>query len=115
MRRSRYGTTLPATDVDEFLFDAGSGWQGSRGMTPEYGRLYPSSGDHRLQPAGEQDRSVLIGRSGRSGYRGGRPFFGADVKMSMGPLQYEGPQLGGVVLGLAAALLAWQVATRSKK
>lgn len=102
-------------EVDEDLFVPESKWEGTRGLRPSYGRLYAHSGDE-LERSGPVDGQVLLGRSGTSGYRGGRPTFGAgdlpETEISMGPLQYRGPQLGGIVLGLAAALLAWRALNR---
>lgn len=51
----------------------------------EYGRLYMGAEYHELGHAESGDLGVLIGRSGNSGYRGGRPSFGlADVHTPFG-------------------------------
>ena len=89
---------------------ASSDWTGTRATA--YGRLYRHRSD-RLERSGPSDPSVVIGRSGSSGYRGGRPFFGADEKMRWraGQIEYEGPPLGGVLLGGACLLVLWKALT----
>jgi hypothetical protein len=119
-RGDRYGVELEASEVDELIVHPASGWQGARATAPTFGRLYRSRGDHRLSPADQADPAVTLGRSGSSGYRGSRPYFGSsdpaefgaedpETEITMGPLQYKGPQFGGVVLGLAAVLLLWRM------
>ena len=53
----------------------------------EYGRLYMGAEYHELDQAEPGDMGALIGRSGSSGYRGGRPSYGlADVHTPMGSI-----------------------------
>lgn len=122
-------------EFDEFLLEPSTGWSGSRGAVPsfgeddetdsqldnllqdlerdeeDFGRLYRHSGD-LLEQASEADPGVVIGRSGTPGYRGARPFFGADdrTRVKAGSFEYEGPQFGAVVLGIAAIALAFKAA-----
>lgn len=74
-----------------------------------FGRLYLGEEDWRLAPASSGDLGALIGRSGSSGYRGGRPTFGADAKVRLpGILEYEGSNAGALALGLAAMIVFFQ-------
>lgn len=68
-----------------------------------FGRLYLGAEYHELDPAEPADIGALLARSGGSGYRGGRPSFGAQV--SVGPVRYEGSDLGAFFLGAAGLLL----------
>lgn len=119
-RGDRYGVELEGSEVDELITRPSSGWQGARATAPTFGRLYRSRGDHRLSSAEQADPDVILGRSGSSGFRGARPYFGSsdpadfgaddpETEISMGPMKYKGPQFGGVVLGLAALLLVWKM------
>lgn len=98
---------------DELLIEPAAGWSGSRGAKVRqdaFGRLYAHEGD--LEPADAADPSVVVARSAeRSGYRGARPFFGAEdrVRLRAGQIEYEGPQVGGIVLGLAGLYVAFRV------
>lgn len=112
--KSRYGQSSHAAGYspgiqwergDEHLIEPSTGWSGTRGAKVRedaFGRLYVHDGD--LEPADPADPSVVIARSAQaSGYRGARPFFGADerVRLRAGQVEYDGPQFGGIVLGLA--------------
>lgn len=117
-RGDRYGDPLPGTDLDVDLIEPASGWAGTRGARPtfgedDYGTLYRHSSD-RLEPGSPADTQVLIARSGSSGLRGGRPFFGAEDRMSVraGAFVYEGPSLGGIVLGVALAAVAFRAISK---
>lgn len=91
---------------DERLIEPGTGWGGQRGARVRedaFGRLYRHSGD-RLEPVDPADPSGIVGRSGTAGYRGGRPAaFGAEdrLRFKAGSVEYDGPQVGGILLGLA--------------
>lgn len=86
-----------------------------------FGRLYRSPPYHQLEQASSGDRGALQGRSGQSGYRGGRPTFGEDVqvygadqaRLQFGPMQYEGSPWGAAALGLAGLILLFQGPLRS--
>lgn len=65
-----------------------------------YGRLYLGAEYHELDHAEPGDLGALVGRSGSSGYRGGRPSFGARVEF--GPVRYEGGEVSALFLGFAA-------------
>ena len=71
----------------------------------DYGRLYMGARYHELDQASPGDIGALIGRSGSSGYRGGRPTFGGGAMMSFGPVKYEGCDAGAIVLGLGALVV----------
>jgi hypothetical protein len=81
----------------------------------EFGRMYRHSRDN-LEESDDADPDVIIGRSGNPGYRGARPFFGAEdrLRFKAGNLEYEGPQLGGVVLGLAGIALLYKVVSSAR-
>jgi len=72
----------------------------------DYGRLYVSSGDYRYREAGPGDRGALLGRSGSSGFRGGRPTFGARVDVPILGMSYEGSELGAFAIGMGALAVA---------
>ncbi len=124
---------------DEHILEPDTGWSGSRGVRmtfgadddgsddqldkilsdmdkeDEFGRMYRHSGD-KLEESDEADPDVIIGRSGNPGYRGARPFFGAEdrLRFKAGNLEYEGPQLGGIVLGLAGIALLYKVVSSAR-
>ncbi len=121
-RRAQYGQSshaggyfpgIPASPGDEDLIESTTGWSGTRGAKVRqdaYGRLYVHDGD--MEPADEADPSTIVARSAESsGYRGARPFFGADdrVRLKAGKFEYEGPQVGGIVLGLAGLYVAFRL------
>lgn len=122
---------------DEHILEPDTGWSGSRGVRAtfgsddsdeqldkilsdmdeeeDFGRIYRHSGD-KLDAPDEADPDVIIGRSGGPGYRGARPFFGADdrLRFKAGNMEYEGPQFGGIVLGLAGIALLFKVASAAR-
>lgn len=65
-----------------------------------YGRLYRAQ-DYEMVSASEGDAGALMGRSGSSGYRGGRPTFGAELKVGPSGLEYSGNEVAAVALGFA--------------
>ena len=83
-------------ELDEDIF----GFDGD-----DYGRLYMGAEYHELDYASPGDLGALVGRSGSSGYRGGRPTFGADATMSFGPIEYRGNEWGAFFLGAGALVL----------
>lgn len=94
---------------DQFLTKPSTDWSGTRGVKPSFGRVYQAPA-WKLEEPDPADREVLISRSGSTGYRGGRPFFSGDgpMRWDMGPVKYEGPQIGGIVLGLAFVTLLFR-------
>lgn len=123
---SSYATGIGQSDVDHLIVHPHTGWMGNRGVRrtfgaeedDAYGRLYRSPPFHELVQASPGDRGALQSRSGQSGYRGGRPTFGAHTKrdqpqvygadqarIDIGPLRYEGSPFGAVALGLGALVL----------
>jgi len=76
------------TGEDDFRFDdIDDGMEDELDLDEEYGRLYVGAKYHELDHAEPGDIGALIGRSGSSGYRGGRPSFGlADVHTPLGSI-----------------------------
>ncbi len=99
---------------DEDILEPTAGWSGNRGAKLKedaFGRLYVHD-DDRTEASDPADPAVLVARSAeRSGYRGGRPFFGADDKLRLraGQFEYDGPQFGGIVLGLAGLAVLYEL------
>lgn len=123
-RGDRYGQSSHAAgyvpgiewqDGDEDLIEPTTGWGGNRGAKlkggESFGRLYRQEGDWTEAPD-EADPDVVVARSAqRSGFRGARPFFGAEDRMRLkaGQMEYDGPQAGGIVLGLAAIYVVFKL------
>lgn len=130
----RWTPGIDATFVDHLLIRPHTSWRGVRGAKPyfgaeddsdddfddieedlvaieeemgdTFGRLYESVEYHELRPAGPGDQGALIARSGGSGYRGGRPSFGAELKVSPTQIQFSGSEFAAVALGLGFILVA---------
>jgi hypothetical protein len=71
-----------------------------------FGRLYMSPEFHKLEKASAGDMGALIARSGGSGYRGGRPSFGAKLDVSHQGISFTGSEIAAVALGLGFLLVA---------
>lgn len=64
-----------------------------------FGRLYRAQ-DYEMVKASEGDLGALAGQSGWSGYRGGRPTFGAtDAQLHVGQFRYSGNEIATFALG----------------
>lgn len=122
-RGDRYGQSSHAAgyvpgiewqDGDEDLIEPTTGWSGNRGAKlkdESFGRLYRQEGDWTGSPD-DADPDVIVARSAeRSGYRGARPFFGAEdrLRLKAGQMEYDGPQVGGIVLGLAGLYVLFRL------
>ncbi len=75
--QTMFSPGLDSTEIDHMVLRPHTSWRGVRGVRTNFGRLYASTGHHELQPASGADPGTLLGRSGQSGYRGGRPTFGS--------------------------------------
>jgi|GEM_PF-4672262 len=112
-----YSAGIGAGPYDDHLIEPTTDWSGSRGARPTFGRLYVHEGD-RLHSSSPADPAVLLGRSGGPGHRGGRPFFGAEedrLRFKAAGVEYDGPQIGGIVLGLAGIALLFRMASSSSR
>lgn len=71
-----------------------------------YGRLYRSR-PYEMVQASEGDLGALSSQSGWSGYRGGRPTFGAEGSVSMSPrgLEYRGNEIAAAAIAAGALVV----------
>lgn len=114
--QTMFSPGLDAGVADHILLRPHTSWRGVRGArvnfgsepssdAEDYGRLYVSDRGHYLEEASEADPGVLLGRSGRSGLRGGRPVFGAKLEV-LGVGSYEGAEIGVFAMGLGVLAIA---------
>lgn len=72
----------------------------------DYGRLYMSPEGYYPKEASPADHGAILGRSGSSGFRGGRPTFGARVDVPLLGMSYEGSELGAFAIAMGGLAVA---------
>ncbi len=72
----------------------------------DYGRLYVSPEGYYPEEATPGDVGSVLGRSGSSGFRGGRPSFGARVDVPLLGMSYEGTELGAFAIAMGGLAVA---------
>lgn len=127
--QTMFSPGLDSTEIDHMVLRPHTSWRGVRGVRanfgsddsrdPSYGRLYASAGHHELYEASEADVGTLLGRSGNSGYRGGRPTFGQEgsedlprfgAKVEIHNVgMYEGNEVGVFFIALGALAVGAKV------
>lgn len=106
-----YSAGIGAGPYDDHLIEPTTDWSGSRGARPTFGRLYVHEGD-RLHSSSPADPAVLLGRSG--GLEAEAVLLRPEERTAAG-VEYDGPQIGGIVLGLAGIALLFRMASSSSR